>query len=280
MKPLIFISLSAVVALAQQTIITQPLIAQAGEGRIRLSTGGQTVEGRTVEFVSAMNVGPVISGAPYSADVVNESVQTLADGNRIVDKNTTKQYRDSQGRERRELGMMITITDPVAKVRYTLHPETKSADKMPMESGDNLFVFANRTGEFQRFEHTTFTNAISVVKANLIAQGGVEPPEPITTLSTKNIEGLQANGTRTVRTIPAGEVGNERPIEVVDETFTAPELGLTILSTHSDPRSGVTTYKLANIQRADPPRSLFEIPSDYQVNEVGRGRFELKKKEE
>jgi hypothetical protein len=151
---------------------------------------------------------------------------------------------------------------------------------MPLEDGNDLFVFANRMGEFQRFEHTVFTNSINVVRANLVGKAGAEPPEPVTTLSTKNIEGLQANGTKTVRTIPAGEVGNERPIEVVDETYTSPELGVTVLTTHSDPRSGVNTYKLTNIQRADPPRSLFEVPSDYQVNDLGRGRFELKKKEE
>jgi hypothetical protein len=227
-----------------------------------------------------MNVGPVISGAPYSAEAVNETVQTLSDGNRIIDKQTTKQYRDSQGRERRELGSMIVITDPVSKLRYTLHTETKTADKMPLAGSDNVFVFANRMGDFQRFEHTVLTNSINVVRANLVGNGGVEPSEPVTTLSTKNIEGMQANGTRTVRTIPAGAVGNERPIEVVDETYTSPELGITILTTHSDPRSGTNTYKLTNIQRADPPRSLFEVPSDYQVIEHPGPRIELKKKQE
>jgi hypothetical protein len=275
MKPLIFVTLSAAFALAQA-----PAPAPVA-GTIRLSTGGQAIEGRTVEFVSAMNVGPVISGAPYSAEAVNESVQTLADGNRIVDKQTTKQYRDSQGRERREIGPMIVISDPVAKLRYTLHTETKTAEKMPMEGAGNVFVFANRVGDFQRFENNVFTSHVTVARATLVGKAGEEPAqEPVTTLSTKNIEGLQANGTKTVRTIPAGAVGNERPIEVVDENYTSPELGVTILTTHSDPRSGVNTYKLTNIQRADPPRSLFEVPSDYQVMEPGRGRFELNRKEE
>jgi hypothetical protein len=221
-----------------------------------------------------MNVGPVISGAPYSAEAVNETVMTLADGNRIVEKQTTKQYRDSQGRERRELGPMIVISDPVAKLRYTLHTETKTADKVSMENGS--FYFAESVIAAQRFERTRLETAFTTVHVNLQEKGEAEP---VTTLSVKTVEGMQANGTRTVRTIPAGAVGNERPIEVVDETYTSPELGITILTTHSDPRSGTNTYKLTNIQRADPPHNLFEVPADYQVIERG-GRIELKKKEE
>ncbi len=47
----------------------------------------------------------------------------------------------------------------------------------------------------------------------------------------------------------------------------SPDLGITVLSTHSDPRTGDTTYKQTNIQRSEPPRSLFEVPSDYRLIE-------------
>ena len=46
--------------------------------------------------------GKVIKGAPFSADIVTESIQTLSDGNRIVQRSTTRFYRDSAGRVRRE----------------------------------------------------------------------------------------------------------------------------------------------------------------------------------
>src|SRR5271155_342731 len=51
--------------------------------------------------VSMVN-GPTVKGAPYSAQVVNEMVQTLSDGNHIKNTNSSMLYRDSQGRERRE----------------------------------------------------------------------------------------------------------------------------------------------------------------------------------
>src|SRR6476660_822447 len=90
---------------------------------------------QTFDFVSGQLIsGPPVKGAPYSAEAVNETIQTLADGNRIVQHSSAMQYRDSEGRERREepsaMGA-IFITDPVAGARYTLHPESKTAEKGP-----------------------------------------------------------------------------------------------------------------------------------------------------
>ena len=46
--------------------------------------------------------GPVVEGKPYSARSITESMQTLADGNRITQRNESVFYRDSQGRTRSE----------------------------------------------------------------------------------------------------------------------------------------------------------------------------------
>src|SRR5204863_7191424 len=91
---------------------------------------------QTFEFVSGQLIsGPPVKGAPYSAEAINETIQMLADGNRIVQRTTAMQYRDSEGRERREetsaMGA-IFITDPLAGARYTLHPESRSAEKGPL----------------------------------------------------------------------------------------------------------------------------------------------------
>ena len=74
--------------------------------------------------------GKVVKDAPYSAQAVSESTQTLSDGNRIVSKSTSAVYRDSEGRTRREqtlraigpfatggdVPQMIFIDDPFAGV--------------------------------------------------------------------------------------------------------------------------------------------------------------------
>lgn len=81
----------------------------------------------------------VVIGAPFSADISLESIQTLADGNRIVQRMTGHIYRDSSGRTYNErifqMGgsseqkQIITINDPAAGVNYSLDPEKRIAYK-------------------------------------------------------------------------------------------------------------------------------------------------------
>jgi len=99
-------------------------------------------------------------------------------------------------------------------------------------------------------------------------------------LGKQNIEGVMAEGTRTVMTIPAGQIGNERPIEVVSERWYSPELQTVVLSRHADPRQGENTYRLTGISRKEPDKSLFEIPSSYTVQDtpsIGPDRLILRK---
>src|SRR5690349_10806908 len=60
--------------------------------------------GARVDFIRSEGgvPGPVVKGKPYSARSITESTQTLADGNRITDRNEAVIYRDSEGRTRRE----------------------------------------------------------------------------------------------------------------------------------------------------------------------------------
>ena len=258
--------------------------------------------------------GKVVKNAPYSAESVTETVQTLADGNRIVNKITSQVYRDSEGRTRREqtlkgLGpigsgeeplQMIFINDPVAGVTYSLDTHTKIAHK----SAPFKFEFTGKpgvNGETQQFEFKTGTgtkgNIVITGQAGAPGQGAtrVAPPpdaseftlraaegaatyvfrtrsgadnEMKEQLGKQNIEGVEAEGTRTTVTIPAGEIGNERAIEIVTERWYSPELQLVVMTKHSDPRNGETTYKLTNINRSEPARSLFEVPPGFTVKEM------------
>src|SRR5438034_6868711 len=67
----------------------------------------------------------VVQGAPYCADAVHETVQVLADGNRIVQRQTSRQCRDGQGRTRQEIGtpggrVNVYLRDPVAHEAWLL----------------------------------------------------------------------------------------------------------------------------------------------------------------
>ena len=80
--------------------------------------------------------GRAVKNAPYSAEVVSEQQHNLADGNQIVNKSSSMNYRDSAGRTRQEMrdasGTLRTVTihDPAEGLTYILNPETKSATKI------------------------------------------------------------------------------------------------------------------------------------------------------
>src|SRR3984957_9004944 len=117
-----------------------PLSAQDPEAAAkRLAEAKAQLDENKVLCTSMIN-GPTVKGAPYSAQAVNEMVQTLADGNRITNTTSTALYRDSQGRERREEASSdgtirsIFITDPVDNVSYALQPSSKIAHKSPQRN--------------------------------------------------------------------------------------------------------------------------------------------------
>ena len=200
----------------------------------------------------------------YSADEVSVTTQTLADGNKITRRYLTKVYRDSQGRSRYEsygnhvesVGpddspFSINIFDPVAGVSYFLSP------------GD----------------HTAQRNEVrkprpSPVPARAGASANTAPtppavPQPIREdLGTQMIEGLEANGQRITRTIPAGAEGNDQPIQVTTETWIAAMGHIVLLRISNDPRRGETETRLTNLVLEEPPAELFQVPADYTIQEL------------
>lgn len=361
----------------------------------------------------------IVKGAPYSAEAVTESVQTLADGNRITRTSKASLYRDGEGRTRRDQTLnhigpwatadeppqTIFINDPVAGTNYVLNPRSRTAHKtsygffmssdqsgspdqhrfvivpgskdavmMPMSpdgvsplrtgvmvattteaplkapagglSGKavkrvqpkyppiakaagaqgpvSVQIVVGEAGDVESAKATaghpllqqaavdaakewrfspTKLNGNTVKVAGTIsfnfalpksedappaATGGmtlmrtpapghapadgdglsprVAMPKPVTeSLGKQSIEGVEAEGTRTTITFPAGMMGNERPINVVSERWYSPELQTVVLTKHNDPRFGETSYRLTNINRSEPTRTLFEVPSDYTL---------------
>jgi hypothetical protein len=85
----------------------------------------------------------------------------------------------------------------------------------------------------------------------------------LSSLGSKEIDGLRVNGERTTCTIEAGKVGNEKPIQIVREVWTSPDLMLTVATRDFDPRRGETNYRLVNIKRGEPDAALMKVPADY-----------------
>ena len=237
----------------------------------------------------------LVKGAPYSAEVVIENVQVLADGNRITNRTTGRVMRDSEGRTRREedkepgRAAMIAITDPVAGMSISMDPETRTAyktagamartlvSKITSNASDPAEIERRRAVETEMAAQARTGGAGASAGAGgrvmLRRSGGPAWDEKVEKLPARTIEGVMAEGTRVTRTIPAGAIGNDQPIVTTTEEWVSRDLGVLVLTRASDPRAGEHTYRLLNIVRAEPGASWFEIPPDYTVKESGVKRL-------
>ena len=299
--------------------------------------------------------GASVKGQPFSADTVSESVQTLADGNRIVQTSSGKIYRNNEGRIRREMsngngssnsfffnyGPGISIAEPLGERRVLLNQHDKTAVTVNVVPEGEVKVFTRSgsgegigsgsgvgvmkaegqltqeqrkavetlkghkegdalTPEQQRAMELLKTNSITLTRtAPVLAARGAEMAHGFATstgenwfvggpgdnkwdtktedLGTQNIEGVTCEGTRRITTIPAGAIGNERPIEITYERWYSKDLGMVVSSKHSDPRFGDQTYTLKNIVRAEPDPSLFTVPKEFKfTTEPGSATYRVR----
>jgi hypothetical protein len=273
-------------------VLGGPMVEPAGAaGAIMYHQAGPM----TMDFIGAeMSFGDkTVKGAPYSADAVTETTQTLTDGNRITRKTTASLYRDGQGRTRREESLAaigpwaaagdppkhIFISDPVKDVSYMLDPQTHTANKIltvkdrffvtdKAGPGTQAFMIRRGTAVASAGQVSSEYKAAAEATFELPVAKGSAPDVKSESLGKQTIEGVAAEGTRSTITIPAGAIGNEMPIQSVSERWYSPELQTIVMTKHSDPRFGETAYRLTNIQRTEPPSSLFELPPDYTVNDM------------
>ena len=217
--------------------------------------------------------GKTVAGAPFSATLSTRTTQVLADGNRIDRATTGVLARDSRGRTRREMTLpaigpwatsgttaphVILINDPAAGVHYILEPDLKIARKLP--------AFPNLRNKPDR---------VLPPPSGEPSQNGVT----VLSLGTQSQDGLTLDGTRTTRTIPAGAIGNDRPIQISVERWYSRDLQMNVRIDRTDPRTGETVFQLTNIERQEPDAALFQVPSDYTVKEARKMGFPGKRHE-
>ena len=200
-----------------------------------------------------------VKGLPYSANQDEVTTQTLTDGTKITTQTHTKSYRDSEGRTRREFyaspadtdsltPVSVMIYDPVADVRYQLSPRSQTARKLERRHATRAPAAQPNVAPAQRRD--------------------AQPSSTAQDLGEEIMDGLNVHGWRETTVLPVGLEGNDRPLEVTDETWGSAELSLTVMTIHNDPRSGETVTRLTNIVRGEPPAELFQVPADYTLEEL------------
>ncbi len=244
----------------------------------------QMLRGAKVIGIEAGIMGPAVKGAPYSADEIHETTQVLADGTRIHNETKTTVYRDGQGRVRRESPGRVMIWDSAAGSSYVLNQSNQTGQKMQMNymyrhvgPGEepppdpplNLFRFqTDGTGPELSQRHVI---VLRDVAPKAIAEGKAEARMTVAkdpkkeTLGSQIVEGVNCEGVRLTNTIEAGAIGNDRPIQTVEERWYSPELQVNLLVRKTDPRTGEDIVRLTNVRRLEPDPSLFTPPPGYQM---------------
>lgn len=256
----------------------------------------------------------IVQGAPYCADAVQETVQQLNDGNRIVHKQSSRQCRDGQGRTRQEVTTRggrakVYVRDPVAKEAWMMEPDLKLAVRLdlprqPLLGPEPRMLerWSERMRDWSREFSQQMKEKFKLGSASVPAVPPVPPvppfppvnadairmsvhaalagamPPPVamharllgprgpgttTLLPGETIEGVRADGKRTVWTIEAGRIGNEKPITITNEVWSSPELGITLKTRDVDPVAGEDTFTVRNVVRGEPDAQLFRVPADY-----------------
>lgn len=202
----------------------------------------------------------LVTGQPFSANTVIEDTRRLYDGSMDTKSMFGSFYRDAAGRTRREQPLQMVGGVKVA-----------GGDGKPQML---VFInnFADRTQTFLDLNNkVAHTNPI---RGEIVSPMAPREPKDAKTesLATQTMEGIKVEGTRTTFEIPVGELGNEKPIQVVTETWYSPELQVVVMSRHVDPIAGEHVFRLTNIKRAEPSPDLFTVPTGFRVEKAGDRR--------
>jgi hypothetical protein len=206
----------------------------------------------TLQFLGAeMRFGDkLVKDAPFSAETVMENTRRLYDGSTITTQSRGAVYRDAAGRTRREQPL-----------------DTVGAFSLGNEA--QRLIFITDAGEGTQY----FLDATRKTARRISLSGENRPPKPpfessegkTESLGKKTLEGVTAEGTRSIFEIPAGRVGNDKPLQIVTERWYSAELQTVIMSRHIDPLMGEQVLRLVNIRRSEPPRELFIVPNDFKI---------------
>ena len=244
-------------------VVLFALLAIATSAQTPAPAQGATPGGQVFRFAGASLTEYAALYAPFSCDVVQDLVKTTADGARITTQRQTHHlYRDSQGRVRREQPIfggarqLVVISDLVSGYEYVLDPDHSAAHRTAVKAAAAKAAREVYEGRLQRV---------------LAAPAGATKPA---VLGNRMIDGVYAEGLGYTTPIPAGALGNDRPLVIAQERWVAPDLALCLLDKRTDPREGETTIRMIDIKRAEPDPGLFQIPANYAIVEES-GPFQV-----
>jgi hypothetical protein len=241
---------------------TPAMFSQNAATEMKGGVIGSTANGCSDADALKPVVKPVI--VPYTGIRKTTRVQKLANGATITQESTAKEARDSIGKTYRE-------TRPEAPM--------SSEGQVPSMSFFNVYdpvnrlsiSWSSRSKEATVFHMPEPQPVRQAPRSVTLPQPAFVPVRPergaVENLGTKTINGVEAKGTRYTETFPAGKVGNDQPLTITHEMWMSTELRVQVLQIDDDPRTGVRTVELTEIERGEPDPALFQPPEGYTVKD-------------
>ena len=225
--------------------------------------GAQSAESACSEgFQNTISYGQFgKSSVAYMATAKTSFEQKLPDGSYVRGFAVTHQARDGTGRtmsefpqacRRDENGVFrpdlnVIVFDPATKATLNWQVGNPYPDKV--------------AHLIHQSPPKPLTSEQLALQRRLAAADETQKEYKTEDLGTRTIAGVEAHGSRTTQTIPAGEQGNELPLVVKRELWRSKELGLVMLGIMDDPRRGKTTFEIEDLTPGEPDPALFVPPA-------------------
>lgn len=197
-----------------------------------------------------------VPNAPFVAEVEIVSHEKLPDGTEHIVSTRNHIARSSSGiirNERRRLMptsfqgesrlLEVHLYDPSSRQSTMFEPETHLARVTTLPAPP-------RPAADQRAPNQ---------------QPALPPDTTQTALGTESLDGVELEGTRKTRTIPAEISGTGQPVQVIDEYWYSPALSIYMIIRHNDPRTGEQLVAVTHVQRTQPPATDLTVPSDFKI---------------
>jgi hypothetical protein len=239
------------------------------------------------EFIQTfMPLGLMSPRVAFTGIVKTTFEQKLYDGNVIRQITHSREARDSAGRVRNESRggcapgddgqlhsmVSVSVSDPVAHTSTSWQEGAGVLRKVVRVFHQPQLVqtSAHTATPEEREQQKQFMEKLR--RANEAQNGHLKSTVSHEDLGTKQISGIAARGTRNTEMIPTGLQGNDLPLVVITETWTAIGVpGLILMRVMDDPRRGRTVSEFGELKLGEPDPALFTPPGDYKVQELTPG---------